>query len=95
MASQSSFRHPSLDGKLGHFRIIELEPPHADNVIRCGMFTCDLNDISTSYIALSYMWGTDEPTKEILIEDKLFKVRSNLAQFLTRAQHWNLEPISI
>lgn len=39
-----------------------------------------------SYKALSYIWGTDEPTCEIEINDRLFFVRSNLHKFLKHAR---------
>jgi hypothetical protein len=38
------------------------------------------------FVALSYMWGTDSATKEILINSKCFLVRQNLWDFLVRMQ---------
>ena len=37
---------------------------------------------TSSYIALSYVWGNEEADKEIFIDGKPFKIRPNLFDFL-------------
>jgi hypothetical protein len=49
--------------------------------IHCILQTASLDD-EPSYTALSYVWGTDEPSTAVLINGKLVLVRKNLAAAL-------------
>ena len=49
--------------------------------IHCILQTASLDD-QPSYSALSYVWGTDEPSTAVLINGKLVLVRKNLAAAL-------------
>lgn len=40
-----------------------------------------------AYFCLSNEWGTDEPSRSIIINDVVFAVRQNLWNFLNEARH--------
>lgn len=86
MALRDIFEHPRLNSGREQFRVIKLEAPQVDGSVRCRMLVHDVDDPSP-YTALSYMWGIDSPVNTIVVDGKHFSVRSNLAQFLQRAQN--------
>lgn len=45
-----------------------------------------IQPMTKSYLALSYVWGTDNPSYSIEINGQLFNIRRNLYDFLHRAQ---------
>jgi hypothetical protein len=68
---------PKADGTIScTIRHVSLEPPPASNDVHClppaGTFTC-----------LSYVWGSCESMREILVNEKRFRVRLNLWGFLS------------
>ncbi|KXJ87678.1 heterokaryon incompatibility protein-domain-containing protein, partial [Microdochium bolleyi] len=83
----SPFSYDPLRG--AQFRLLRLGPaeshdssasPDTENVsICCDISNHDL-DQHPEYTALSYTWGTGEPSKAILLNGTLFPVRDNLYQ---------------
>lgn len=78
--------HPLAPGKSADIRLIELlrvgngfEDPYAS--ISCRLCVVSLND-APKYTALSYVWGSPEPSMTIVLDDQLATVRGNLWEFL-------------
>jgi hypothetical protein len=91
------YRHFSLDKRRKDIRLIQIkaDPVH-NSALRLFMKTANLESISQSvpgqigadreFIALSYTWGPETPSSDILIEDSItsgwFSIRQNLYDFL-------------
>jgi hypothetical protein len=66
------------------FRVLTVLPKKTDP-IECSLENATLQSASECY-ALSYTWGTELPTKAILLDGRSFIVRPNLWYFLKRLQ---------
>lgn len=65
-------------------RLLTVNTGSSDS-IECTMSTASLDE-KPRYVALSYMWGTQDASKEIVINHKRFAVRPNLWECLKRFQ---------
>ncbi|KAI1452516.1 heterokaryon incompatibility protein-domain-containing protein [Annulohypoxylon moriforme] len=85
----SSIYHPLTKGAI---RLLTLHPRQPDGKIRCSFGVYDIQDESSmpSYIALSYVWGAELPTFEIIVNDKITTIRENLYIFLLHCTHDSL-----
>ena len=85
----SVFRYRPLNPAIREFRVLDLRGPCT---LLDGRFTygtirhLSLNDNPT-FIALSYVWGTQSLKRPILIDGHIFHVTENLAKALERFQH--------
>jgi hypothetical protein len=77
--SRTPFRHTALDLSKSKIRLLRLYK-HKDQV-RCSIRHVNLDE-KPEYHALSYTWGLDHPTYEILCNGKVYLVRENLYRFL-------------
>lgn len=65
-------------------RLVQILPDlSSDGLVQCQI--CH-NTLEALYTCLSYRWGTPDPNGLILINDKLFRVRQNLLDFLYMAR---------
>ena len=81
--TSSNYIYATLPGN--HIRVLTLLPALLPSQriarIRCKLTTVPLTpavDNSQQYEALSYVWGTDEPTNTIELNDHPYTVRDNL-----------------
>jgi hypothetical protein len=51
------------------------------DTIHCAIETFDVETVP-AYIALSYTWGSPEDTRIVYIDNKPFRIRTNLFDFL-------------
>lgn len=80
------FQYPPLNLGKRAIRLIEVSPSDsAKNVVECRMKVVELG---TEHIALSYVWGDDQPSTLIKIDGKPFLIRRNLAAFLRYASRY-------
>lgn len=90
-AETTQFVHEPLNLEDKSIRLVRIHPMGPDDIIRCSMkHTNPAEWIANHptgfrwpaqeepYTCLSYVWGTDDPTHEILINDKRMQVRDNL-----------------
>lgn len=75
-----NFVHPPLDLSIQQVRFLTLHHEDEPDIIKCTLEVG--NVVKDSCVGLSYAWGSDEPTHEILINGKSFHVRQNLFDFL-------------
>jgi hypothetical protein len=76
------FRHESLpEGRW--IRLIKLYPGSGKDPIVVELFHCELDDVPP-YEAISYVWGEENETKEILCNGKSLYIRLNLYLALRR-----------
>lgn len=68
----------NLDGK--QVRFLAIDAGSDSETIKCSLEVGDL--VKDGHVALSYTWGNDEPSHEIVINGKSFYIRDNLHQFL-------------
>ncbi|ETS76359.1 hypothetical protein PFICI_11746 [Pestalotiopsis fici W106-1] len=80
--STSCFEYPSLDKTKSQIRLLEILP-QADHSLQCSLTTFHTS-ACPRYIALSYVWGDDEPTNTIVINGQPFEIRNNLSHALPR-----------
>lgn len=71
-----SFKYPSLDKTQSQIRLLEILP-QPDSSLRYILTTFDISECPP-YVALSYVWGADEPKNTIVINGQGFKIRDNL-----------------
>jgi len=77
------FRYPPLDLRKESIRLVRFLPCLKNGAVRCTM---SVTQLDSKYIALSYVWGTEEPSHTIEINGSPFYVRDNLYHFLLRAE---------
>lgn len=77
----SRFRHKPLDHPSHQIRLVKLLPKSKGGLIQC---TIRHENLGKQHIALSYVWGAPTPTRDILIDGKIFTIRKNLWDFLVR-----------
>lgn len=75
------FQYTPLDRPTHSIRLLRLLPCSAE--MDYALETYDINE-APPYIALSYVWGIDEPTHEIRLNGRVFLVRDNLWHALLR-----------
>lgn len=80
-----SFAFDPLPAGPGHIiRVLRLEPGSGKQPLRGSLQLIDLDDPSClAYDALSYVWGTDDPTKQIFLDGRALMIRPNLFDFLS------------
>ncbi|KAJ3577234.1 hypothetical protein NPX13_g3331 [Xylaria arbuscula] len=71
--------HINLDQNADQVRVIELLPGSQDDPIKCELKSSNIHDIRT---ALSYVWGTETSSKDILVDQQSFSVTKNLYEIL-------------
>jgi hypothetical protein len=77
---------PALRDEFGnvvpYIRLLRLLPPkdpsNPDETIRCVLSPARLNDVNTSYTAISYMWGRRDADQVIELDNASFSVTENL-----------------
>jgi hypothetical protein len=68
----------------GQIRLLELLPDTSNGVVECRLYYGAIENLPR-YEALSYTWGDESrPQLQILIDQKLFLVKDNLAEALER-----------
>lgn len=76
-------KHDNLSDGNSLFRLLSVEGRDSETgFISCSLSTVPLNDVEGQFIAVSHTWGTDEHTREILINDATFFISPQLWQFL-------------
>ncbi len=77
------FAYAPLDHRKASIRLIRVLPTKSPE----GYIECEIRHTSVddSYICLSYVWGDADHEYTILLDNKPFRVRSNLHDFLERA----------
>lgn len=74
------FHYKPLDRSKGAVRLIKVYPLQNDGRVRCRI---ERHHITTAeYIALSYVWGSDDAHHIVLLNGQIFRVRPNLYAFL-------------
>jgi hypothetical protein len=78
------FEHEALDLESPSLRLIQICPAlYSGGPIRCRIRVASTD---TEYTCLSYVWGEERTGKRIYINNKRFKVRQNLLDFLQSAR---------
>lgn len=77
------FRYSPLDISIDSIRLLVLDP---GNLISGALYHTSFSELP-SYSALSYLWGTSEETKPILINGVFLDVRMNLWHALSHLRH--------
>ncbi|KAK5093601.1 hypothetical protein LTR70_004588 [Exophiala xenobiotica] len=79
------FIYEPLPENLGSIRLLDVLPPQTSGTIRCKL---SLGNIFTSsFKALSYVWGASEENHAIELDENVCTVHRNLFRFLTKAQY--------
>jgi hypothetical protein len=80
----SAFRHKPLDHSKASIRLLQILPSlSTDGPIQCHMWHADLD---SEYTCLSYVWGTEQDQRCVLVNGEVLYVRKNLYDFLSVAQ---------
>lgn len=88
MASSQPPLYQPLDNPSSQIRLIEILSQSPDERVSCKLHTVSLDE-KPYYICLSYVWGDQSVTEEILIDGIPTQVTVNLATALKHAKkHW-------
>jgi hypothetical protein len=80
---QASFQHTSLDLHRKCIRLLEVHPQdRPSDPVQCTIRHATLDE---EYACLSYVWGPEQPSHYIHVNDRRFRVRQNLYEFLVIA----------
>jgi hypothetical protein len=66
-------------------RVLQIEPGDISESLSCTLVNY-IDATERGWTCLSYTWGTEPPTKEIIINGSSFPVRTNVYNFLREAQ---------
>ena len=83
------FVHKPLDLSQSNIRLLRILPGRQQDVIRCTLRHVSRH--KHEYVCLSYTWGDAEPSHTILVNQKSFKVRRNLWDFLCLARRFKVQ----
>lgn len=84
MALQQTFEHEPLESPERQIRLLEVTPSDDGGAQYClTTYVLGAGNMPHFY-ALSYEWGTDEPSHVLSIDGKSFAIRKNLKLFLDR-----------
>ena len=96
MAELAQYQYSSLLPGKNHVRLLRLLPSeHKDAVVKCQLFEYKLESTKAVHLyeALSYVWGDPEETVSIVVNQRRFKVTSNLHSALLRLRDDSLERV--
>lgn len=80
--------YQSLNASRSEIRLVEILSDDGDNEIKCTSSISSLKD-NPEFRALSYVWGDPKVTKDIILDDEIFPVTTNLAAALKYVKtHW-------
>ncbi|KAH7074072.1 heterokaryon incompatibility protein-domain-containing protein, partial [Paraphoma chrysanthemicola] len=90
-----SFRHQPPRLNVASIRLLDILPLGNDGIIRCKIRHSTLAtpiapktstnwNCAPSYTCLSYVWGSDDSMKMIMVNDERFPVRENVYRFLQK-----------
>ncbi|GJC99386.1 pectinesterase [Colletotrichum higginsianum] len=69
--------YPSLNRETRSVRLVKIHAPVGNETLRCTLTAQPLDD-APPFIAVSYVWGSPEPSREIRVNEAAFRVRENL-----------------
>jgi hypothetical protein len=87
MSSPGPFVHEPLDPTRASIRLVQIQPGKPGDIIQCKLKYVPLE---RSHTCLSYICGTSEERKEILVNDHRYRVLPNLWSFLNLARKLNI-----
>ncbi|RMZ87069.1 hypothetical protein DV736_g5704, partial [Chaetothyriales sp. CBS 134916] len=87
------------DGEARFFRLLTLEPDSVQNPVVCRLRVARIPLGASSiecdpYDALSYVWGDEEPSYEIILDAWPIRIRENLWEFLRQSRHTS-QPVTL
>jgi len=82
-SARASFRHKPLTLSSGSIRLVEILSPSPEGTLRCRTRTSNID--FAGYTCLSYVWGSVENLKKIMVDGQPFQVTRNLHDFLATA----------
>ena len=83
--SRNDFQYVPLESPERQFRLLSVLPSPDGNQARYHLDTYILGGSRTPHFyALSYEWGPEHPLHQIIIDDRVFRIRSNLKHCLER-----------
>ena len=84
-SDQPLFYHKSLNLARDNIRVLRVLPDlSSDALIQC---TLDETVLADKHTCLSYIWGSKEGQRNILVNARLLRIRANLWHFLQLARH--------
>ncbi|PMD61064.1 HET-domain-containing protein, partial [Hyaloscypha bicolor E] len=77
-----------LDQRRSQIRLIEIISIGGSEKVKCKLSVSSLED-NVEFAALSYVWGDPKVTKDIILNNEIFPVTTNLAAALKHVKaHW-------
>lgn len=83
-----AYEYSPLQGELQEIRLITVAntlPDSKGSFLSCSLSSVSLKAVADGFIAVSHVWGKDDRTLEITMDDKPLFVTPQLWQFLTLA----------
>jgi hypothetical protein len=80
--------HQPLDERRSEIRLIEIISSGGSGRVKCRLSVSSLED-NPEFAALSYVWGDPKVTEDIILNNEIFPVTTNLAAALKHVKaHW-------
>jgi len=80
--AEDRYIHEPLDTSQRSTRLVEILPDYGDGRIRLSLTHRNLEVMAGSYHAVSYTWGSYEPSHKVWIAGRYILVRDNIWRFL-------------
>ncbi|KXX78589.1 Heterokaryon incompatibility protein 6, OR allele, partial [Madurella mycetomatis] len=77
-----------LDPSRREIRLLRIEGGSYEGPIRCSLYTVSLDEVDLEFAALSYVWGDESMTKDVLVNNHLRAVTTNLESALQNFWHF-------
>ena len=87
-AGTDAFVHDPLNLSSESIRVIKILSGKTGSIIKCKISHVPLTN---THVCLSYVWGRETDTEDILLNSKSFKVRQNLWHFLHQARKMGIK----
>lgn len=89
------FQHERINMATGQIRLFRLLPNRdARGLIQCEVSVVNLAD-APAYQAISYEWGPRRPTRRLLVNGAILRIRRNLWLFLDMFRHRTMDNTSL
>ncbi|KAK5092032.1 hypothetical protein LTR70_007899 [Exophiala xenobiotica] len=80
--AEGRYVHHPLDTSQRSIRLVEILPDSGDGRIRLSLTHRNLEEVAGRYNAVSYKWGSDEPSHKVWIAGRYILARDNIWRFL-------------
>lgn len=92
MTCSAAYRHAPLNPSKAHdMRLARSLPSQADSEIALTLANVSLDEVKVTYDAISYMWGSQQPLHQVIVDGQSLALRGNIYAFLRHCTRSDLQ----